>query len=337
MRRTAPTLVTPEPVRKGYPIARASRLSHVTFERPDLARTARFLEDFGLRVVATSDAELLLRGAGEPTYCYVVRQGQRPRFVGFGLEVSSFVEIQALAAIPGATRIASVDRPGGGMFTRLSDPAGFEVEAILPARSTMRAKERPPLIDNTPQVEGIGQVVIEVADFQAASRWYTEHLGLIPSDVEVLPDGSPGFVYFRLDRGAAPTPGHTFGVAQGFVPTLGRCAFRTTDFASLRAHRRALTERGWTHVRGIGRRVVGAYLCDCWKDPYGDEHEHICQGDLVDASAPRTVHAMQAHPITPLTKVPGDRFSTPRNVPPGWLRFWRRGAVSREENCHVFS
>ncbi|MEM9729190.1 MAG: VOC family protein [Myxococcota bacterium] len=336
---SAPRLSTREPARKTHPIARAKRLSHVTFERPDLDRTAAFLEDFGLEVVRRTNTELLLRGSHDHDSCYVVRRGPRPRFLGLGFEVGSLLEIQTLAALPGATRIASVGRLENGVATRLRDPSGFEVEALL---ATERKAPEPVEIPadgrtSRPNVLRLGQVVIEVADFQASSAWYTEHFGLIPSDVEVLPDGSPARAYFRLDQGATPTPSHALGIAQGFVPSLNRSAFVVRDADAIRARGVALTKRGWTHAWGMGRRIVGAHVCECWKDAYGDKHEHYCGGELVDATREPNVHPMAAESVAPWTKVPSSRISNARWSTRSWLRAWAWLRGNPKEYRHVFS
>ena len=41
---------------------------------------------------------------------------------------------------------------------------------------------------------------------------------------------------------------------------------------------------------GVGRHVYGSQIYDYWHDPYGHVHEHMCDGDRVDASyGPNTI------------------------------------------------
>ena len=78
-----PVLSTAQPSRHSRPIAKASSLAHLIFERPDLELAERFLTDFGLVVVQRTPEMLYLRGAGPAAYCYRVHRAKRPRFVGF--------------------------------------------------------------------------------------------------------------------------------------------------------------------------------------------------------------------------------------------------------------
>ena len=73
--------------------------------------------------------------------------------------------------------------------------------AALPRRAPLtrfNTADASPRVDDTQRVPvgatevvKLGHVVMELADFQATCGWYTRHFGFIPSDVQVLPDGSP--------------------------------------------------------------------------------------------------------------------------------------------------
>ena len=43
---------------------------------------------------------------------------------------------------------------------------------------------------------------------------------------------------------------------------------------------------------GIGRHILGSQIFDYWQDPWGDKHEHYCDGDLFTADEPTGVHAV---------------------------------------------
>jgi catechol 2,3-dioxygenase-like lactoylglutathione lyase family enzyme len=185
---------------------------------------------------------------------------------------------------------------------RLRDPAGFVVEAVwgragapeLPHRAPLvanqggerarvNATQRPPA--GPPEVLRLGHVVLEVADYQATSAFYTRHFGLIPSDVQVLPDGSPAVTFFRLDRGETPTDHHTLALAQGLLSTFSHAAFEVVDADAVGVGHRVLRERGYQHAWGLGRHILGSQLFDYWSDPWGDKFEHYCDGDLFTAEA----------------------------------------------------
>lgn len=273
-----------------------------------MEKTESFLRDFGLLLTRREQDVLYMRGAAAgPAYCYRLQQGPKARFLGLGFEVSSRAELEALAALAGASTIEASAHPGGGQQVSLRDPSGFLVEVLwnqkrvpaLPCRKPLPVNssaqqprvnepQRPPL--RPTEVLRLGHAVLEVADFQATCSWYTQHLGLIPSDVQVLPDGSPGVVFLRLDRGPEPTDHHTLAIAQGFMPLYSHSAYEVVDLDAITMGHRFLKSRRWTHAWGVGRHILGSQLFDYWQDPCGDKHEHYCDGDVFTSDHPLGVH-----------------------------------------------
>src|SRR5690606_33665432 len=227
-------LTTSQPARHPAPTVKATRLAYLIWDRPDLEKAAAFLADFGLVEMARSEQTLYFRGTASAPFCYEVRKADKSAFVGFALEVASHEDLVALSALPGASSGQPLNKPGGGECVQLRDPSGFLVEAVygqqaedeLPHRSALalntvdelpriNGTQRAPV--NVPEVIKLGHVVLELADFQATCGWYTRHFGFIPSDVQVLPDGSPAVVFMRLDLGDTPADHHTLALAQGFA------------------------------------------------------------------------------------------------------------------------
>lgn len=304
-----PTLTTVQPARHAAPTVKARALAFLIFERPDLARAERFLNDFGLRVVSRSDTSVYLRGTGSAPFCYVARRGAKARFVGFAVTVASRADLLKLAAIPGASAVEGLDAPGGGEYVRLIDPSGFEVHAVYARQSVSVLAHRPAMTFNEPEsptrinatqrldvvppdVVKLGHVVLEVADFQATCGWYTQHFGFIPSDVQVLPDGSPAVTFMRLNLGDEPADHHTLALAQGFAAKFSHAAFEVVDADAVGMGQRVLREKGWTHAWGIGRHILGSQIFDYWQDAYGDKHEHYSDGDRFTADVPTGIHVV---------------------------------------------
>lgn len=296
-----PVLKTPQPTRHSHPKVKATSLAHLIFERPDLELAERFLTDFGLVGARKSAETLYLRGAGPAAYCYRVHRGRRPRFVGFGLCVASESDLHKLAELPGASKIEACPHPGGGQFIRLHDPSGFVVEALWGRSDAEKLDYRPPLSLNQgvqptrvnetqrppvrpPDIYKLGHIVLEVPDYQKTCEWYTYHFGFIPSDVQVLPDGSPVVTFMRLDLGEQPADHHTMAIAQGFTPGYSHSAYEVVDADAVGMGQKILRERGWKHAWGIGRHILGSQLFDYWADPWGDKHEHYCDGDMFTAN-----------------------------------------------------
>jgi catechol 2,3-dioxygenase-like lactoylglutathione lyase family enzyme len=325
-------LTTAQPARHPAPTTRAVALAYLMFDRPDLARAERFLTDFGLRTVSRGDELLFLRGTGTAPFCHVVRKADTARFAGFGLQVESLAELEALARLPGASPVEAVTWPGGGHRVQLIDPSGFRVDAIagqapaaaLPHRAPLafnstgaavriNSAQRPPAAP--PEVIRLGHVVLELADYQATCAWYTQHFGFIPSDVQVLPDGSPAVAFMRLDLGGTPTDHHTLALAQGFAPVYSHSAYELVDADAVGMGQRLLRERGWTHAWGIGRHILGSQVFDYWQDPWGDKHEHYCDGDLFTAERPAGIHAVSREAMAQWGPVMPRSFTKPRLTP----------------------
>jgi catechol 2,3-dioxygenase-like lactoylglutathione lyase family enzyme len=304
-------LATQQPARHPQPTVKAQNLTHLIFQRPDLNEAARFLTDFGL-TVSRQDAETLyLRATDATAYCYRVQRAEQARFIGFGLAVQSLADLEKLTRIPGASSVEKSEHPGKGYCVRLTDPSGFIVEAVcdqMPGKTLahraplhwnlaheqprINATQRPPIAPA--EVLKLGHIVIEVADYQATCAWYTQHFGFIPSDVQVLPDGTPIVTFMRLDLGDIPADHHTLAIAQGFMATYSHSAYEVVDADAVGMGQRVLRERGWAHSWGIGRHILGSQIFDYWQDPWGDKHEHYCDGDLFTATRPTGIH-----PVSP--------------------------------------
>jgi hypothetical protein len=325
-------LLTAQPARHPEPTAKAHSLAYLIMARPDHDRTEHFLGDFGLATAHRSDDVLYLRGMSRAPYCYRVHRAAKPRFVGMGFTVARRVELEKLAQIPGASSIEPVRHPGGGECVILTDPSGFTVEVLhgqdlvdpLPHRAPIHFNhvgeprrindtQRPPV--TPPEVIRLGHCVIEVADYQATSAWYTQHLGMIPSDVQVLPDGSPAVTFFRLDLGDTPADHHTLALAQGFMPLYSHSAYEVVDADAVGMGQRVLRERGWKHAWGIGRHLLGSQIFDYWSDPWGDKHEHYCDGDLFTAERPTGVHPVSRDAMSQWGQPMPANFTKPKLTP----------------------
>jgi catechol 2,3-dioxygenase-like lactoylglutathione lyase family enzyme len=329
MNSAAPRLNAAQPARHPDPTVRAQALAYLMFERPDLDRAHRFLVDFGLSVAQRTPRTLYMRGTGCAPYCHRVDVGPKPRFVGFGLLVPEVADLEKLAALHPGARVEDCPHPGGGRLLRLKDPSGFVVEAVagqervkpqphrapLPlnfpgARARVNATQRPPM--QPPEILRIGHLVLEVADFQATCGWYTRHFGFIPSDVQVLPDGSPGVSFMRLDLGGLPADHHTLALVQGFMPAYNHSAYEVVDADAVGVGQRVLRDRGYRHAWGIGRHILGSQIFDYWQDPWGDKHEHYCDGDLFTAELATGIHAVSREAMAQWGPAMPASFTKPR-------------------------
>lgn len=296
-----PVLKMPQPSRHTDPTVKACSLAHLIFERSDLDLTERFLTDFGLVTARKTGDALYMRGTGTAPYCYRVHRAPRARFVGFGLCVATKADLIKISRLPGASPVKECHDPGEGLWTSLTDPSGFLVEIVhgqseapaLTRRSALtfndgaepkrvNATQRPPAKPS--EIIKLGHIVLEVAEYQKTCEWYTKTFGFIPSDVQVLPDGSPLVTFMRLDLGDQPADHHTMAIAQGFTPAYSHSAYEVVDADAVGMGQRFLREHGWKHAWGIGRHLLGSQIFDYWHCPWGDKHEHYCDGDMFTAN-----------------------------------------------------
>lgn len=295
------------PLERPEPIIRIEDLAFVRFEKPELDRQERFLADFGLvRAHRSSDA-LYMRGTGPAPHVYVAHRGPAPRFVGAAFRAASRGDLETLARATGA-RTEAIDEPGGGERVVLCDPGGFRVEVVhgiadaaplaapvaSPPRNTPERKARIDASVRPPrrpaQVARIGHVVLQATRFGESAAWYMRHLGLIPSDVQCLEDGSPNIAFLRCDRGDRPADHHTVVVFGGVADAYAHSAYECIDVDDVGMGQQALREGGWKHVWGIGRHLLGSQIFDYWRDPDGDELEHYADGDVFTAAHPTGYH-----------------------------------------------
>ena len=285
------------------PLVKAQALAFLMFEKPDLAATKAFLNDFGMLQASDDGGQLTMRGHGSAPAIYVARRGSRARYIGAAFSVASQAELQRLQADTGARRLNSADIPGGGSGVELVDPAGNLIWLVAGQRPSLpqplraplhsyanchgevrrvNATVRPPLVPAA--VVRLGHVVLQTVDFAGMADWYMRHLGLIPTDVQYLADGSPNLAFFRLDLGDTPADHHSLVLAGGIEEKYEHSAYEVIDLDALGQGQNVLRANGHRHMWGIGRHILGSQLFDYWYDPDGMEFEHYTDGDVFTAA-----------------------------------------------------
>ncbi|MEZ4432650.1 MAG: VOC family protein [bacterium] len=321
------------------PIIRVRGLAGLIVQRPDLDRARDFFADFGLVPAAPPTADVLhLRGAGPDPVLYTCLRGPA-RFLGLAFTA----EDAALDRLAAAERVAVApnDAPGGGRRVRLWDPQGWQVDVIAgrapipcPPAAPLTAADRintPLRLDRTPPaIRKLGHLALEVVDFDATTRWYIDRFGLIPSDVQILDDGTPALVFMRCDRGAEPADHHTLVIGRSIEARFNHAAFEVDDLDALAMGQRVLRERGWRHGWGIGRHLMGSQLFDYWRDPWGDLVEHYADGDRFAADIPAGIAAFARTSQAQWGPPMPDDFIDQRMTPRRLVALWRALRRSRE-------
>lgn len=283
-------------------LCKASALAFLMFDKQDLVRAARFWADFGLSPVSQTNDMLVMRAAGTAPAVLVARRAARSGYTGAAFVVPDNTDFERLQRETGAKTLPSSSIPGGGEGVSLQDPDGNALWLIrrwgqLPAQplraplteqmnsiGTVRrvnATVRSPI--EPAKVGRIGHVVMQTTDFATMANWYMRHLGLIPTDVQYLPDGSPMLTFFRLDLGDTPADHHTVVIAGGIENRYEHSAWEVADLDALGQGQQVLRANGHRHMWGIGRHVLGSQLFDYWYDDDGFEFEHYTDGDVFTA------------------------------------------------------
>jgi catechol 2,3-dioxygenase-like lactoylglutathione lyase family enzyme len=282
---------------------RVRRLQYARVSAPDLDEAERFGTDFGLRVCASTQAALYLRGTDPLSFIYVVERGA-PGIVAIGFALNDADDLEVAARIPGASPVEDVDEPGGGRRVVVRDPLGFRLELVHGQRGTepipvsavplnsaaepyrrVGAPSRPPR--GPAQVRALGHVVLVTPDVAAVTSWYQAHLGLLLSDV-VLDRGTRDLTatFLRTDHGEDYVDHHAVNIALGPVEGVNHFAFEVRDVDDVMTGLEHLQSKAYQHMRGPGRHVIGSQVFDYWLDPWGLMLEHYTDTDMLNASSP---------------------------------------------------
>jgi hypothetical protein len=202
----------------------------------------------------------------------------------------------------GARPLASDAIPGGGQGVELVDPSGRSIWLLqgqqrldplavrAPLTADTNTAQHSPRVNRTvrPPIEParvvrLGHCVVQTVDFYGMAQWYQRVLGIIPTDVQYLADGSPTLAFCRLNLGAQPADHHTVVLVGGIEDKFEHSAYEVVDLDALGQGQQVLRAQKHRHMWGIGRHVLGSQLFDYWFDPDGFEYEHYTDGDLFTA------------------------------------------------------
>jgi hypothetical protein len=288
-----------QPLTRPQPVARATELAFLRWEKRRLEPTERFWRDFGFHVISATSDRLVARGAGTSPCIAIVQKGRKDHFVGPAFVMSEDTSLQMLVDQEGGRWLPESLIPGGGEGVEVLDPAGRSVWLLKGQQRLAPLPRRDPVTCDTndgqqirrvnrtvrtpiepAQVLRLGHFVMQTTDFDAMAQWYMRMLGLIPTDVQFIGDGSPALTFFRLDLGDQPADHHTVVIVGAIEEKYEHSAYEVLDLDALGQGHQVLRAQGHRHMWGIGRHLLGSQLFDYWRDPEGFEYEHYSDGDL---------------------------------------------------------
>ena len=291
-----------QPLKRPPALGCAVELAFLRWEKRRLKATEAFWRDFGMHIVSSSRDRLVARGAGPAPCIAIAAHGAQDRFIGPAFRMSVDTDLDRYVAELGARWLETESIPGGGRGIELFDPSGRSVWLLqgqsqvdrLPVRealvSSTNTAHHTPRVNRTvrapiepARVMKLGHVVFQTVDFPRIAAWYLRVLGLIPTDVQYLADGSPNLAFCRLDLGEQPADHHTVVLVGGIEEKYEHSAYEVIDLDALGQGQQVLRAHGYRHMWGIGRHLLGSQLFDYWFDPDGFEYEHYTDGDLFTA------------------------------------------------------
>lgn len=278
-------------------------IAYVRFRAPDLDVMEQYLLDFGLIRSARTDRALYMRGADPAHHLHITELGE-PAYVGHAFYAAGAVDLLAISKAGGASPIENVAEPGGGKRVTLTDPDGFRVEIVhgIEELQPLHADTRHPINQGSERtrrgefvrlkggpvtVKRLGHVVLFVSDFAASDSFYKSHFGFLDSDEVVSADGHRKIAAFeRCDRGDEYVDHHTLMLTEAERAGFNHAGFEVENIDAVMLGHKHLASKGYQHVWGIGRHVLGSQIFDYWNDPYGNRLEHWTDGDLLRACHP---------------------------------------------------
>jgi catechol 2,3-dioxygenase-like lactoylglutathione lyase family enzyme len=284
-------------------MAKVQDIIYAGFRVPDLDKMESFLTDFGMvRAHRTAD-RLYMRGAGAWPYINVIEKGD-PGFVACGMAASSMADLEKLAGIEGASKIETIEAPGGGKRVRLASPDGFRIDACFGIERASEIAIREPLILNyardknrygslqrperePAKVFRLGHCVWKVADVDKTAAWFQKTLGMLASDRLYVPDNPSQTlgIFMRCDRGAGWADHHTiFVIHDPANIKIHHSSYEVQDYDAVQIGGQWMQEKGWKREWGIGRHILGSQVFDYWRDPWGHMFEHYADGDLLTST-----------------------------------------------------
>ena len=291
-----------QPLRRPSPLGRAVELAFLRWEKRRLEPTERFWRDFGMHIASATSERLVARGAGPAPCIAIAGRGPVDRFVGPAFRMSEDTDLERYVKEVGGRLLHAESIPGGGHGVEVLDPSGRNVwllqgqppverlatrEALTSSANTADRTARVNRAVRTPiepaQVVRLGHLVLQTVDFARMAEWYFRVLGLIPTDVQYLADGSPNLAFCRLDLRDKPADHHTLVLVGAIEEKYEHSAYEVVDLDALGQGQQVLRARGYRHMWGIGRHHFGSQLFDYWVDPDGFEYEHYTDGDMFTA------------------------------------------------------
>jgi glyoxalase/bleomycin resistance protein/dioxygenase superfamily protein len=132
-------------------------------------------------------------------------------------------------------------------------------------------------------VKRIGHGVMGSPKLRETVQWFRNTLGLICSD-DVYAGSKDNIIgsFNRCDRGEEYVDHHAFFCLQHEKAGLNHLSYEVLDVDDVFLGHEHLRQKGYEHMWGMGRHLLGSQIYDYWADPWGRTHEHWTDTDRVN-------------------------------------------------------
>jgi hypothetical protein len=275
------------------PVIRIRDIAFGRLQAPDLDQMEEFLTQFGMVRSARTPTTLYMRGTDPGHHIHVTDKGE-PGFVGLSYLAGSEEDLDRISKVEGASKVESIDEPGGGRRVRLVEPVnGFRIDVvhgieplpILPLQprplrwsaEVMKTVGDPLRLQFGPsRVKRLSHGVFSTPRLKETLRWFRYCFGLLCTDEFYVGDRDNVVGSFnRVDRGPDLVDHHVLNCYHNPRAGLQHLSFEVQDIDDLFiGHNHLVRVRKYEHMRGVGYHPPGGQIYDYWLSPWGQMHEH---------------------------------------------------------------
>ena len=268
-----------------------SKLSHASYETPDLVQQTEYYTDvIGLTLIDQDKAAVYLASTLEH-HSIVLRKGDQAKCTAIGFQLDPESDLDAFERQVAGHGVKTARKgdaePAIGDMLSFEDFKGTLIE-VFPAP----APRAQPFTYKGVTPHKLGHVAFHVADVQKCTQWYTEVLGFRVSDWM-----GDFFSFLRCGHDH-----HTINLAGTGTNTHFHTAFELRDWAHMQTSSDILSLHGYKLLWGPGRHGIGHNLFSYHRGPNGLITEFFAELDQMTSEAlgyfePRPWH--RDHPQRP--------------------------------------
>ncbi len=287
-----------------HPI-RYSRLGYARLQVTDIAASAHFYEDVvGLKRMEGPNGELWLRCSDKP-YDLILTEGPEPGLAAVGFELENRGELDKAFAHVTALNYSPVRTTPDDCATRKVE-AGFTFTNpdtnLLVDFYVGQAIATETFEPTVAKIARLGHVVINVADYSKAHKFWIDDLGF------AISDHVPGRIAFL--RAWPNALHHTFALLQGESDTLNHINFMVTDIDDVGQAMNRMKKADVPIVFGPGRHLPSTSIFLYYLDPDQMTVEYSFGMEEIEEIGGREPRALEPKPevLDTWGSIPDPRF-----------------------------